>query len=399
MNISYFYFYLSERLHTHVRLFDRNHRMLEFFSKRSDLPDSFTLSEIIGNALSAAISAPKLFTVNEMISYISVPVEEKICVIGPVSLCSNALNRLMIENLVIPEETVSRLFPAASERMIHMGVLLYNMFADDPLDEEECFRSNCEVIGGDRPRIEASNRIFELEEYGENHNPIDHEMREMNAIEIGSAYQLKKTWDEDYSGRIGMLSKDIERNAKYLCMINVALAARAAIRGGIPYEIAFSLSDAFCQQIDAVRSEKLSELGSLMQSIKLTFTNLVAQQNEKRPAAPQDSPLVTRAQNYIFSHLHGRLTVQEIADELGTHPNYLNRLFKRQTGMSVYKAISRAKTNLAIDMLTYSTHSYIQIANYLGFTSQSHFINAFRKQIGITPAQYRALYQKTQSEK
>ena len=43
-------------------------------------------------------------------------------------------------------------------------------------------------------------------------------------------------------------------------------------------------------------------------------------------------------------------------------------------------------------MLMYSAYSYIQIASYLGFASQSHFGQAFKKLTGMTPKTYREAY-------
>ena len=49
---------------------------------------------------------------------------------------------------------------------------------------------------------------------------------------------------------------------------------------------------------------------------------------------------------------------------------------------------------LAVSMLTYSDHRYIEIANYLGFTSQSHLGEVFKKHTGMTLSQYRKTYKK-----
>ncbi|MCI5935254.1 MAG: helix-turn-helix domain-containing protein, partial [Lachnospiraceae bacterium] len=40
----------------------------------------------------------------------------------------------------------------------------------------------------------------------------------------------------------------------------------------------------------------------------------------------------------------------------------------------------------------YSNFSYIEISNYLAFSSQSHFIQAFEKQTCMTPKKYRDKY-------
>ena len=43
-------------------------------------------------------------------------------------------------------------------------------------------------------------------------------------------------------------------------------------------------------------------------------------------------------------------------------------------------------------MLQFSDFSALDISNYLGFSSQSYFIKLFRKQIGLTPKEYRSRF-------
>ncbi|MEG1292088.1 MAG: AraC family transcriptional regulator [Lachnospiraceae bacterium] len=42
--------------------------------------------------------------------------------------------------------------------------------------------------------------------------------------------------------------------------------------------------------------------------------------------------------------------------------------------------------------MKYSEYSLVKISQYLGFCSQSHFSQTFRKYSGMTPGQYRKLY-------
>ena len=44
---------------------------------------------------------------------------------------------------------------------------------------------------------------------------------------------------------------------------------------------------------------------------------------------------------------------------------------------------------VACNMLRHLDESSLTIANYLGFSSQSHFIQVFKKSTGMTPEEYR----------
>ena len=52
------------------------------------------------------------------------------------------------------------------------------------------------------------------------------------------------------------------------------------------------------------------------------------------------------------------------------------------------------KIELAKNLLIYSDYSFIDIANYLGFTSQSHLGARFKAATGMTLREYRNKYKK-----
>lgn len=395
MNTSFFYSYLAEQLHTHIRLYGQERQLLESYILRDDLPDPFMGSEKLLEILCRANREPVLCSINNLLSYLSVPVDDAVCVIGPVGVCANAVFCYHLPQLIVPNELIANLYPAGSNSLIRIGVLLFNLFSDTPIDLMDCYNRNCTEVASLISMANATRSLFFHEEFGENHNSYERELREMKGIETGNVEQLKESWSEDSSGRLGRLSVDSERNGKYLSIVNIALSTRAAIRGGVPFELAFSLSDAYCQQVDALRKDQLYDLEALIYNIQLTYANLVVQRKDKAPASASEPPLITRTKNYIFSSLHGKLTVNDVAEAMHAHPNYLNRTFKQITGITIHDYIMQEKINLAVNMITYSEHSYIEIANYLGFTSQSHLGNVFKKYTGMTLRQYRAAYKKT----
>lgn len=84
-----------------------------------------------------------------------------------------------------------------------------------------------------------SNIVFEYQEQEHSHNPYDQECREFNAIEQGDIARLKKSWTEDHLENIGIIADDRLRHLRNLVIVNITLAVRAAIRGGVLPEIAF----------------------------------------------------------------------------------------------------------------------------------------------------------------
>lgn len=104
-----------------------------------------------------------------------------------------------------------------------------------------------------------------------------------------------------------------------------------------------------------------------------------------------DSPL-SQAIAYVQTHLHQPVSVQEMAEAAGYHPSHFTRLFQKRMGISPGQFILHKKTERAVELLTATTLSIAAVADALGFGSQFYFSNFFKKQTGMTPSQYRAIY-------
>ena len=98
---------------------------------------------------------------------------------------------------------------------------------------------------------------------------------------------------------------------------------------------------------------------------------------------------IVKAMEYIYHHRTEHLKTQELADVLKITRSYFSTLFKKETGISVSDFIRKEKIKAAANMLRFSEYAYGDIAEYFGFASQSHFIQCFHKEMGVTPKEYR----------
>lgn len=99
---------------------------------------------------------------------------------------------------------------------------------------------------------------------------------------------------------------------------------------------------------------------------------------------------VAQCIDYIYAHISARITVEDLAVCTNLSASYLSRLFKQNVGVSISDYIREKKIEKAQNLLRFSDFTYIQIANYLSFSSQSHFIQTFQHYVGMTPKQYRS---------
>lgn len=203
----------------------------------------------------------------------------------------------------------------------------------------------------------------------------------------------RKSISEDYIGKLGTLSKDALRNSKNLAIVLMTLASRAAIRGGLLPEIAFSMSDIFIQKIEEMTDPVVTV--NLARQFQMEYIKAVAEIRQQKKVSSDIASKniwVEQSKDYIFKHLHEKIRIQNIAEYLHLNANYLSELFRQCENITLTDFILQEKVKLTRNLLAYSPYSYIEIATYLGFSSQSHLGKVFKKYTGMTLRQYREKY-------
>ena len=219
------------------------------------------------------------------------------------------------------------------------------------------------------------------------HNAIEQERLELECIRRGDLEGLHQAMRDVEYENVGVLSKDELRNVKNIGIVVVTLSSRAAIEGGVPAETAFSMSDAFIQQIEA--TWEAAKLEELIHRCEEEYCLAVREKNNSRTK----NETVIRCRNLVSQRLNTRLSIRALAEELHLSADYLSQLFSREEGLGLSDYIQREKSAAAAKQLIFTDRSLNDIAASLSFASQSHFGRVFKKWIGMTPGQYRELFQ------
>ncbi|MCR4804587.1 MAG: AraC family transcriptional regulator [Clostridia bacterium] len=98
---------------------------------------------------------------------------------------------------------------------------------------------------------------------------------------------------------------------------------------------------------------------------------------------------VIDAIDYINRHIGEPLDTQTISAQLFVSRSRLSTVFKQDTGQNLSDYIHQQKIEAAKHMLISETRNLASIASSLGYKSQSHFTNVFKKYAGLTPSEYR----------
>lgn len=92
---------------------------------------------------------------------------------------------------------------------------------------------------------------------------------------------------------------------------------------------------------------------------------------------------------YICEHYDQELSCRMLGDMFHFHPNYINRLILRHTGMSTHQYILLQRISQAMKLIQTTDLSITQIAYRVGFRDLKHFSKMFKLKTGKAPSEFR----------
>ena len=218
------------------------------------------------------------------------------------------------------------------------------------------------------------------------YNTFSLEQTLINIVRRGDVAALREWIDNAPAVRGGVLSADGLRHIKNTFIVTTTLISRAAIRGGMDINDALSLSDAYIQKCELLNS--IDRIINLQYHMVLDYTEQV----EKLRKGTSPSKLVIDVSNYVQHHLSEPIDVAALARSMFLSRTYLAAKFKKESGTTLTDFILKEKVEEAKRLLRYTDKQATAIASYLGFSSQSHFSNVFRKYADCSPLEYRKKY-------
>jgi len=110
------------------------------------------------------------------------------------------------------------------------------------------------------------------------------------------------------------------------------------------------------------------------------------------PGAP-----IARIQDHVMTNIGTRHTLESLAAIVGMSPRNLARHFVQATGITPHEFIERARIDAARRKLEESDRPLKSVAFDCGFGSTDRMRIVFGTRLGVTPAQYRASFRRTES--
>lgn len=108
-----------------------------------------------------------------------------------------------------------------------------------------------------------------------------------------------------------------------------------------------------------------------------------------RRSSPQPDPRVSKAMDYLTSHLAEPFSEDKLARAAGLSPSRLRHLYRLQAGDSPRHFLEQQRLRRARDLLALSRRTIAEIALETGFQNPFYFTLRFKKAIGESPRDYR----------
>jgi LacI family transcriptional regulator, galactose operon repressor len=227
-----------------------------------------------------------------------------------------------------------------------------------------------------------------------------------NELEFGweREQSLLARWLENLPTPVGIMAcnDDRGRNVLEACRVaGVHAPEEVAVIGVDNDELFCGLSDpplssvALNAEHGGYRTAHL--LDQLMKGSIPTPQKLIVEPVEIVPRRSTDVKMmdvqeVGVALSFIHHNRSRNFTVNDIAANVGISRRNLEVKFRRSTGRTILAEVQRIRLNHAMRMLRETDLPIPQVAESSGYNSASYLTQVLRKEVGATPAKYRARY-------
>lgn len=140
---------------------------------------------------------------------------------------------------------------------------------------------------------------------------------------------------------------------------------------------------------DSVSMELSQQATRSLMDMLVWIKHILWKSTEYAKTVEETQTVVDRVIAYIELNKNKELLREDIANHVFLNPDYLTRIFKKETGLGIFEYILRERLNLAENLLLHSEMSVSAVAAHVGYSNFSHFSRIFKKHTGKNPLDYR----------
>ena len=130
--------------------------------------------------------------------------------------------------------------------------------------------------------------------------------------------------------------------------------------------------------------------GNYSEYLKILY-NKIKELIEKNTAENNNdsTPIIRIVKKYIEENYKEDISLASAADKVKISAGYLSRLFKKEENINFIEYLTQFRVEKSKELLKDIDYNIIQIADEVGFGNSKHFSKIFKKNVGITPTEYR----------
>ncbi len=173
-----------------------------------------------------------------------------------------------------------------------------------------------------------------------------------------------------------------------------------------------SISDlAACERIGTLLKTgvNIARMDPLVRSLKirtiiyecltiLTEQSILQAREHLQRSVRNESPITRKARKYVEAHLSEKLQVAAIAEHVGVSYEHMNRVFRRDMGMTLVDFINRARIRRVEQYITQDGVTMEMAGSLVGISDTKYLSRLFRRYVGISVTEFRQTYQERRAD-
>ncbi len=394
MDIKLFRKLLQNLLNTDVRTYDNDIRSLAALEEtccfQKALQPMFT-----ADSLSYLLGSMNDTTFYEIVDKLDVCLfffqfEKNLFLIGPyvrTEYSDEKMQNILIENKMPASYATSlRLYytamPLLGAYQIQRTVTAC-MVSFNPLLHEYTYRK---LLGFQEEPKEPKTYRQDSIDYSAVYQRYHVENRLLKLIEKGDVENIIQAYDEmqDESASLA----DLFRSPVYQSPISIlrALARKAAEQSGLSIITIDQITQKSVQRLSG--TDDIEKQGQYCYEMLIELTTAV---RDHLVNTSGYSSAIVKVVEYLSLNYTQNINMDILCQISDYSSSHLAKIFKHETGQTITQYIANLRCRQAAEMLRETNLPVQEISSYVGYTDNNYFVKVFKKVIGNTPSEYRAL--------
>ncbi|WP_373836279.1 AraC family transcriptional regulator [Jeotgalibaca arthritidis] len=107
----------------------------------------------------------------------------------------------------------------------------------------------------------------------------------------------------------------------------------------------------------------------------------------------EKTEIAEKVSNFLFKNYHRSISIDDVSQAVNLSKSYMSHVFKEVTGHTIMTYLMQYRLSKARSQITQEPNQLIKvISQENGFESEAHFSRFFKKNIGLSPSQYKKQY-------